>query len=664
MFTDVSQIQFSLHRADGRVHSQGAEDAVLSLVPCEEGCVKALHIDAVLKPNQPLFKVQSGFDPQRAVTLTLPLENTSFLSVYQHKDWWIRPSFPKSTAEIPDRTQLLLWKADGQYHALLAVTDKVYRSDISGSSDGICITLSSNRSREMSCNSLAAVYAVGNSPYTCCEAVVSYAMTAMKGEGYLRKNKTFPQQLEYLGWCTWDAFYQQVNEDGISQKLEEFKASNLPVGWILIDDGWSDADYKAQELRSFGTDIAKFPNGLAPIVNKAKTQYGIRHVGVWQAMMGYWNGIQAQSKAHLDNIQALTQLADGRIVPSPDNAFGFCNAWHTQVKSEGIDFVKVDEQSAPSLFFTGNHSYGQASKGAQDAMGASVGLHFGGGSINCMGMAPQELWHRSAAALVRSSDDYIPSAPNGFFEHCLQNTHTALLYSPIYWGDWDMFWSDEQNCQRHAMLRAVSGGPVYTSDPVGKTAPDVLLPIINKHGKVLRCDDVGLPTVDCLLTYDEGMPLKIFNRIGNTIVLAVFGGNAQATTKIGAENVGEACEISYLWYSHNGKVGVLAPHEALDVKVQPEVAELYLLIPKTHHCTPIGLTNKYISCALIESVRYFENRTVVTLSEGGIFAFHADATPKQVCVNGEDFAVTSGDAGLFTVDCSPAETPLIEIYFD
>ena len=113
-----------------------------------------------------------------------------------------------------------------------------------------------------------------------------------------------------------------------------------------------------------------------------------------------------------------------------------------------------------------------------------------------------------------SSDDFVPSG-DPFAEHALQNAYNSLYHSQFYWGDWDMFWSDHPEARQSAVLRALSGGPVYISDPVGRTCPEVILPLALRDGKILRLDHPGLPAEDCLLRnpHTDGVPLKIWGTI-------------------------------------------------------------------------------------------------------------------------------------------------------
>lgn len=63
--------------------------------------------------------------------------------------------------------------------------------------------------------------------------------------------------------------------------------------------------------------------------------------------------------------------------------------------------------------------------------------------------------------------------------------------------------TDEKNKKdavKHSLLRAISGGPVYVSDKIGDTSPEVLRPLIYKNGEILMMDHSAKPTEDCMFS--------------------------------------------------------------------------------------------------------------------------------------------------------------------
>lgn len=110
------------------------------------------------------------------------------------------------------------------------------------------------------------------------------------------RGRRYPEVLEYLGWCSWDAFHMDVTQEGLEQKAQEFRDKAIPVRWMLIDDMWADVPHNdlktmhSRKLRSFEADPVRFPGGLKAAISALKDRYAMR-VGIWHPTSGYWNGI-------------------------------------------------------------------------------------------------------------------------------------------------------------------------------------------------------------------------------------------------------------------------------------------------------------------------------------------------------------------------------------
>lgn len=619
------------------------------LVIKEQGNLKAIGIKGKVEPRQPLFGPQTYLDGKMGVHYLVGVQKAEkFLAIYQHKDWWQRPAFPEETQQIPARTQLLLMKGGSGYLVLLAVCGRQCRTDMEGAKEGILVTVSSNCGNKKEVEDITLVCAKGDDPYKCCYEAVRYALTLMGRTSMLRENRRYPAMFEKLGWCSWDAFYQKVSAQGIYDKLEELKEKKAPVGWALIDDGWLDADYETQELKGLDAAPDKFPEGLSECVRRMKEEYGIGKVGVWHAVMGYWNGLKAGSEAEKLLREGSCELPDGRKIPAADGkeAFRFYSIWHKYLKNIcGIDFVKVDGQSAISLFYKGLKEYGKASAAIQEGLNASAALHFDNNIINCMGMAPEDMWNRPSSAVARSSDDFVPEAPHGFREHALQNGYNSLLQGQFFWGDWDMFWSSHVEKRQNTVLRAVSGGPVYTSDPVGKTDPDLIWPLIRKDGTVIRCDGVGMPTLDCLFenAAKSGQILKLFNHYKEACVVAAFSMGDKDTSwgSLKLSDLPMTKGREWIVYDQRKEEAFfLSREEEFSFELGKNDACLFLLLPAGDF-VPVGILEKLICTGSILFRRELPYRHLLGLSDKGRVGFISTQRPSRTLVDGREVSFTA-----------------------
>lgn len=347
--------------------------------------------------NENDFGRQKTFAGRGGIVLTLrPLEPAAgLLANYQHKDWWTRPFFDTDWSRLPARTQSVLWQTDTGYYHLLPVVGPVCRTEAAGSEDGaVELRVSAFESGHTSCETLAFVLSAGEDPYRLVRDNVGAALRELDYPTLPRERKTYPAILDRLGWCSWDAFYHQVNEEGLLAKAEELQKLGLPVGWVMIDDGWSQVE--DGKLVSFEADPVKFPGGLKRAVTALKERFGIRHVGVWHTIAGYWGGVHEKSEIAVACRDSLYRVPRGNLIPYPDagKAFGFWHAWHGFLRRQGVDFVKVDSQSAVLNYLEERLPIGEAAAAAHEALEASVALHFNDTVINCMGMAAENVWHR------------------------------------------------------------------------------------------------------------------------------------------------------------------------------------------------------------------------------------------------------------------------------
>lgn len=588
---------------------------------------------------------------------------------YMHKDWWTRPYFGKDAFELPPKTQSLLWKTEDEYYHLLPVCDDLVKTELSGNGQGVNITISPYDGGCSNFRTLAFVLGNDTDPFDLSGATTTSALDLLPSAGQTRKYRRYPDMLEYLGWCSWDAFYYEINSKGILEKAQEFKEKKLPVKWFIIDAGWSDdTDMK---LKSFGPHKDKFTEGLKAVISQLKAEFGAKWVGVWHTILGYWGGIDPESQLAKEYRDSLYTTKSGNVIPYPEasKAFTFWNAWHSYLKKQGVDFVKVDYQSALVNFLKNNFPIGKAAKEAHEALEASVGKNFDNRLINCMGMAAENIWHRPISGISRNSDDFYPNNEGSFKEHALQNAYNSFYTSNFIWGDWDMWWTKHQDSINNAVLRAVSGGPVYVSDPLNTTEAQKIYPLILSDGRILRCDNPGLPTEDCLFKNpcEEDVPLKVWNKSGIASFIATFNINLQGKRVNGTISPSDIPRIegeSFAVYEHfSRKLTLSKREEILDIALEDNNVSLYEIVPMTRNFAPLGLVNKYISAAAISNYNLTEDRAIITLKEGGEFAFVCQSEPKRVLVNGCDASYTKNNL-LYIVECSGGSSNILfEIEF-
>lgn len=161
--------------------------------------------------------------------------------------------------------------------------------------------------------------------------------------------------------------------------------------------------------------------------------------------------------------------------------------------------VQVDCQAGLGLVGSVTGGGPALARNFHGALEDSISTHFPGNhAINCMCHSTENIYQMRDSALMRVSDDFYPREPASTTPHVAACAFNSLFLSVICQPDWDMFQSMHPAAHLHACARAVSGGPVYVSDKVGRHDFAVLRRLVLRDGSVLRAQRPGLPTADCI----------------------------------------------------------------------------------------------------------------------------------------------------------------------
>jgi raffinose synthase len=478
----------------------------------------------------------------------------------------------------------------------------------------------------------------GQDPYELVQKAHESALKFLGMTAKPRGAKKFPEPLQYLGWCTWDSFYRDVNAKDILKQLKDFKRKGIPIRTVIIDDGWYKMkDNMMQENRS---DKAKFPRGLSKLIRCVKREYPIRFVGLWHALTGYWFGVHPENK--LDSAMKNELLFTKGWPPAPplehNRAARFWSHWHSWMKAQGVDFVKVDGQGGNLRYSRNLMPVSRACANVQKALQESVKRHFRGNMINCMSMGPEQMWNWFSSNVTRSSDDYMMnSKESDFWRHSRLNAYNSFSLSPITWCDWDMFWSASPNADFHQALRAISGGPVYISDKVGAARAEKLLPFTLPDGRLLRCDEVGVPALDCLFRDPNRYgPLKVMNRADGAGIIALFHASPKhrkIQVSFKPSDIRGLGKGTYAVWNFQERRGCrMEFNESCKLTLAPAQARLFVVQSVNKGFAPIGIVDKLIAPKTIEWWKREGNRVKVSLKQGGNFAAYCEELPISVKV--------------------------------
>lgn len=450
---------------------------------------------------------------------------------YHDNPWWMIAGFPKKNNEIPERTQNFLFRKGDTHFSIVLLLGDIFHCD--ANQKGLHLQIGCGGYHEL--HGAILTLSVADRPVKAVETNYQAAVNNASVQVPLRKDRAYPAVFEKFGWCSWDTFYTEITSEKIYKKLDEFKEKRIPIKWVILDCGWSTV--KDERLMAFEADPEKFPEGLAACILKMKTEYGIEKVGVWHTFQSYWQGVHPDSPLADQFASSLIHTLKGerhptsdpkerRILPcnDPKKAFAFWDAWHSYMKSCGVDFVKVDNQSSACDYFDGTIPPTWIARNTHIALEQSLFKHFGGDVINCMGMDMINALQRPVTAITRNSDDFFPNKENGFFKHLSQNVYNAIWHSQLHHCDFDMWWSGISAPVQSGVLRAISGGPVYVSDKQDISSLENILPVVGESGDICRMDDAALPTDDCIYKdcEKEKKLLTVYNKKADAVALAAF----------------------------------------------------------------------------------------------------------------------------------------------
>lgn len=640
-------VEFSLHKGNGGYTCRYA-DAHVNYTLFEGGYV--LWAEAKLK------KQGASFDAEDALTLRFAQENLPYLAYYMRCSYWCRPAFGTKLSAVPARTQALLYKEGNTWRVLWSLCGDVFNCTLQGGKQGLEAKIAPWSDGVRTLEKMPVLlHFSGKDPHALLKKAAKAAEKLLDGRVMTIEQKPFPKVFEYLGWCSWDAMRVHVSEQGLLTKAAEFKEKHIPVRWCIIDDMWGHVQgiknlpeemttrdmvkiMHQSTLYEMEADPARFPNGLGGAIAKLHGQ-GFR-VGVWYPTTGYWSGIDPQGPLAKELDGALVRLPNGDHVTSPEGAVRFHTHVQDMLKTAGADFVKVDNQTHYKNKYSPVYPVGVIAKAVQNAIEDVTEAHFGDGLINCMCMGNESMWNRRKSAVARCSGDFQPENRAWFAKHIQQCAYNSLFQGQFHYSDWDMWWTDDEQAQKNVLCHAISGGPIYVSDKIGRSNAEVLKPLCFADGRILRADGQATPVVDCLLCDPmlSAAPLFVFNRANGCGAVAAF--NTQIDNKpqngcVFATDLGLPAGRYLVREQLTGECRILEKGEALSVTLQDnDSLAFYLFYPLRAAVVPLGRIDKLLApkAVLRKSAKGCK------LYEGGEVAFlgvDAIATNKRARVEGK-----------------------------
>jgi raffinose synthase len=583
-----------------------------------------------------------------------------FMACRLEDPFWMVPVTGNDVAELPEDTQFLLVRREnGSCLLFVPLYSEDMRFALRGKDGHLELVGDTADVYTVSTGGLALFVAEGKDPYTLMPAAAA-SVTKRLGKGQLRRAKKLPPFVDLFGWCTWDAFYNEVSHEKVREGLESFAKGNVSPRFMILDAGWQSTQKTTtgeERLTSFVAND-KFPGDLRALVDRVKKDYGIEYLIAWHALMGYWGGTDGKSLEGYgvrDVIRRLSpslnrdpKICDWQgliagVIPQ-ESAGQFLHEYHAHLKDQGVDGVKVDNQAAITYLSDGVGGRVRMFNAYRKGLESSTSDHFDNTLIVCMAGVTELCYDWRTANVTRTSTDFWPDIPASHGQHLWANACVSLWVAEFLHPDWDMFQSGHAMGSYHAAGRAISGSSVYVSDKPDAHDFDVLRKLVCTDGTILRCTAIGRPCPDCLFRdpTSEDVLLKIFNFNEHGAVVGVFhsrtGEDAapRLSGTVSPSDIPGLPADSYAVMSHrSGEVRALGPDDSWEVSLERCEWEIFSLAPLQGNTAVLGLADKYNSGGAIRDLRYEQGRTLFHIRDGGTLVFYADRSPESVTVDGE-----------------------------
>ena len=187
-------------------------------------------------------------------------------------------------------------------------------------------------------------------------------------------------------------------------------------------------------------------------------------------------------------------------------------------------------------------------------------------------------------------------------------------------------------------------GPVYFSDRIGETAPEVAAPLCYADGRLPQLLRAARPTQDCMFR-DPGKDgvLKLTNagayangKIGG--VIAVYNLTHQEQTyRIGASDIPELSgKNCWIYDCRNQTAAACSAEEGREYRLAAGDFTWFLFVEDTEGKTFVGLVDKYISFDAVLWMHEIGGRLMGEICGGKTVGFLSKEPVKRVLCNGED----------------------------
>jgi hypothetical protein len=502
--------------------------------------------------------------------------------------------------------------------------------------------------------------AFGTDLYATISTVFEDALAALGRAANLRRKKRLPEALTWLGWNTWNAsnLGKDLAAGWVVDQVDRIRQAGAPIRTVVLDDGHF--DQRDNALRSLQPDPHKFPGGFKPVVQALLHEHGLKHVGLWHAFDGLWNGIDADSplgrrlsgklftwtQPSSVTDPAATSVTYSFLKPEPVLLDAYFDDYHAQLKAAGFTLIKVDNQLVAERMAKDNYPVWDLATAVHGAINRGAAKHFDNALINCMDMTNDAFLNFGGTAVARSVEDYFPYKPGETYDlqegnaaaHVLQAMYNALYFGEMVFPDFDMFESTNPNARLHAAVRAANCAPIYVTDKAGQHDVALLRALVDHEGRTLRADTPLRPVPDCLFQVQQARLFKAWSRTndGALLFVANLADTDEVAGEYGLADIPGLEDGAWAIWSHATQaLSLPAAPERFRVRHGRFGHDLLSIVPIRHGRALIGLAEKFNGLASVKTVASDAGRLAFTACDEGTAVLWCRRRPARVNVDGQ-----------------------------
>ncbi len=590
----------------------------------------------------------------------------AWCACYRSESCWMTPVAGTHLGDVPEETQMLLLKSGELYTVYLPLVAGKFRAALFSENGALQVRVESGSPAVTGqVFDLVYVNSSGN-PY---ELMETAAEDLQRELGTFKRADPAerPAFMSYYGWCSWNAFYMEVSAEKIESVLKNFKEHGLCPGFVIIDGGWQSAS--KWHLTGLDADASKFAEGMSSAIGHIKSRFNVKHLFLWQTYNGFWCGIDPDRfpDARRADMEPPARLLSGQRAAKgsrfdtnsqnfypehvldqefwcPASFETFYDEYHRSGAAAGADGVKID--AITWIEACGKEHGGRVAMMREFLNGAGKSTHkyFHDQAIWCSSCSNDFLLHTNGEGVVRTSTDFFPDKPETHGRHIYANAINSFFMGAFVRPDWDMFQSAlGQASEFHAAARAISGGPVYSTDAFGQENFDLIKKLVRADGTVPLCETYARPTLDSLFADPQQSLIKIFNRSKTGHVLGIFNTayNENGTAdRSGSYAVADVVPLrnssaDFVLYRHSARtVQRVTALDTFDITLPALGCELVVISEIKEGFAPVGDPGLFNSGGVIHHWDSRSGVQRVALKGGREFCAFSEKAPRQVLADG------------------------------